>query len=238
MSRGPRILLAGHPHHVVQRGHNRQAVFSGEGDFAYYLRNLREGKEALGCKVYAYCLMRNHVHLVVDPGEDVGRLPALMKLLAARQTRLVNWFRARTGTLWEGRYRSSPIATESYLFACCRYVENNPVRAGIVDDPVRYRWSSHALRAARADGRWLDSHAAHLGMAPTPEQRARACREWVVASSEPAGHLSLFRAALQRGQVSADASALRALELRFGRSFERRGPGRPPKEAGNRLEAK
>lgn len=236
MSRGPRILLSGYPHHVVQRGHNRQRVFSGDGDFAYYLRNLREGKEALGCRVYAYCLMTNHVHLVVDPGEDIARLPALMKLLAARQTRLVNAFEERSGTLWEGRYRSSPIATEGYLLACCRYVESNPVRAGIVDDPIRYRWSSHAQRVETHCGGWLDSHAAYLGMAPTPAERARAYREWIVASSEPAGHLNLLRTALRRGQVSADASARRALERRFGRRFEQRGPGRPRKELEEPLE--
>ena len=229
MSRGPRIVLPELPHHVVQRGHNRQVVFTGDGDYSYYLRNLREEKERLGCRVYAYCLMANHVHLILDPGEDTARLASLMKILAGRQTRLVNAIESRSGTLWEGRFRSSPIATIDYLFACCRYVELNPVRAGVVDDPVRYRWSSYAIHAGRSSGGWLDDHPAHLGIGNDPGERATCYREWVAASSAPAGQWNLFRAAIQRGQVSADTGALGALAFTLGKRFEQRGPGRPRK---------
>ena len=143
MPRRPRIVLPERPHHIVQRGHNRQAVFASDEDYGYYLANLEERKADLGCRVYAYCLMTNHIHLVVDPGKRVENLALLMKSLAGRQTRYINKLEGRRGTLWEGRYKSSPIKSDEYLLACCRYVELNPVRAGLVDDPGNYRWSSY-----------------------------------------------------------------------------------------------
>jgi putative transposase len=122
MPRSARIVVAGYPHHVIQRGHNRQAVFAADDDYLYYLANLREWKEKLGCKVFAYCLMTNHVHLVIDPGEDDRNLAQLIKRIAGRQTRYVNKVEKRTGCLWEGRYKSSPISTNDYLPAYCRYL--------------------------------------------------------------------------------------------------------------------
>ncbi|MEQ8959474.1 MAG: transposase, partial [Coleofasciculus sp. C2-GNP5-27] len=120
------------PHHIVQRGHNRKAVFVEAGDYRYYLHNLREWKLTLGVKVYSYCLMTNHVHLIVEPGDDVTTVSRLMKQLAARQTRWVNKQEGRSGSLWEGRYKSSPIQRDCYLLQCCRYVERNPVKARMV----------------------------------------------------------------------------------------------------------
>ena len=143
MPRGSRVVLPNYPHHIIQRGHNRQAVFSTDKDYLNYLKHLKEWKEDLGCEVYAYCLMTNHVHLIVDPGRRVENLALLMKKVAGRQTRYVNKIAGRTGTLWEGRYKSSPIQTDEYLLACCRYIELNPVRAGIVKNPEEYPWSSY-----------------------------------------------------------------------------------------------
>lgn len=136
MPRTSRIVIAGYPHHIIQRGHNRQPVFVADKDFLYYLENLREWKDAYGCRIYAYCLMTNHVHLIIDPGEDERNLASLMKRVAGRHTRYVNRLERRTGSLWEGRFKSSPVSTDQYLLACCRYVELNPVRTGIVADPL------------------------------------------------------------------------------------------------------
>jgi putative transposase len=107
----------GYPHHIIQRGHNRQVVFASDEDYQYYLDNLCEWKEKLGCKVYAYCLMTNHVHLIVDPGEDGGNLARMMKRVAGRQTRYLNKLEKRTGSLWEGRFKSSTISADEYLLA-------------------------------------------------------------------------------------------------------------------------
>ena len=123
MPRTARIVVMGYPHHIIQRGHNRQVVFASDEDYQYYLDNLCEWKEKLGCKVYAYCLMTNHVHLIVDPGEDGGNLARLMKRVAGRQTRYLNKLQKRTGSLWEGRFKSSTISADEYLLACSRYVE-------------------------------------------------------------------------------------------------------------------
>ena len=138
------------------RGHNRRVVFASDEDYQYYLNNLCEWKEKLGCKVYAYCLMTNHVHLIVDPGEDGGNLARLMKRVAGRQTRYLNKLEKRTGSLWEGRFKSSTISADEYLLACSRYVELNPVRAGIVADPKDYRWSSYGSKTGNKKEAWLD----------------------------------------------------------------------------------
>ena len=109
MPRTARVVLTNTPHHIVQRGHNRQVVFVCDDDYQYYLENLREWKEKLACKLYSYCLMTNHVHLIVDPGNEADNLGRLMKRLAGKQTRYVNKLEKRTGSLWEGRYKSHPI---------------------------------------------------------------------------------------------------------------------------------
>ena len=115
MAKQPRVILPNTPHHIVQRGHNRNPVFIERDDYQYYLKTLWEWKEALGVKVYGWCLMTNHVHLILDPGDKPSSISDLMKRLAARQTRYVNRLERRTGSLWEGRYKLSPIATDEYL---------------------------------------------------------------------------------------------------------------------------
>ncbi len=111
MPRMARVVLPHMPHHVVQRGHNRQVVFAGAEDYERYLEDLRELSSALDIRVYAYCLMTNHVHLLLCPGEEVAAMGRLMKALAARATRYRNRVEGRSGTLWEGRYKSSPVQT-------------------------------------------------------------------------------------------------------------------------------
>jgi len=103
MPRTARLVVPDHPHHIIHRGHNRQPVFVSDDDYRYYLDNLLEWKTKLKCRLYAYCLMTNHVHLIVDPGENEVNLAKLMKRVAGRQTRYVNKLEKRTGTLWEGR---------------------------------------------------------------------------------------------------------------------------------------
>lgn len=133
MPRMGRIVLPNYPHHVVQCGHNRQMVFAAAEDYQRYIADLRELKDAFGVKVYAYCLMTNHVHLLLAPGESVAGLGQLMKALAARATRYRNRLEGRTGTLWESQYKSSVVeSAPTCLLACCRYIELNPVRAQCV----------------------------------------------------------------------------------------------------------
>jgi putative transposase len=146
MPRQARVVLPNTPHHIMQRGHNRQVVFVSDDDFQYYRENLILIKKEFGCKIYSYCLMTNHVHLIVNPGGNPKSLSLLMKRVAGRQTRHVNKLEKRSGSLWEGRFKSSIISSKEYLYSCSRYIELNPVRAGIIEEPSAYAWSSFAKK--------------------------------------------------------------------------------------------
>ncbi len=228
MPRYARLVLPNCPHHIIQRGHNRQVVFVSDDDYQYYLDNLREWKTELGCKVYAYCLMTNHVHLVIDPGSDSASLSQLMKRVAGKQTRLVNKMEKRTGSLWEGRYKSSPINANEYLLACCRYVELNPLRAGLVEDPVLYRWSSCQVKVGIKEQTWLDFDPFYLSLGETSDQRAKKYRTWL-QKTIPEYEWKLIREATQRGQLTANMNFTREISKKVGRRLELRGPGRPKK---------
>jgi putative transposase len=184
-----RIVLPNYPHHVVQRGHNRQIVFAADEDYQRYLADLRELKDAFGVKVYAYCLMTNHVHLLLAPGESTTGLSQLMKTLAARATRYRNRLEGRSGTLWESRYKSSVVQTDTYLLACSRYIELNPVRARMCAEPGDYPWSSYRGRISE------DAPADGLGADPVER------REWYAAfvrQAVPEDETRLIRDALPR----------------------------------------
>ena len=146
MARLPRYAVPGQPQHVIQRGNNRSVMFLRPADYVRYLDNVRAACDQHGCAVHAYVLMTNHVHLLMTP-TNAGGISRVMQSVGRRYVRYFNQSYQRTGTLWEGRYRAAAIDSEQYLFACYRYIERNPVRAGMVDDPADYRWSSHAANA-------------------------------------------------------------------------------------------
>ncbi|MBU1184655.1 MAG: transposase, partial [Proteobacteria bacterium] len=177
---------------------------------------------------YAYCLMRNHVHLIIDPGEDERNLGCLMKRVAGRHTRHVNRLERRTGSLWEGRFKSSPISTDEYLLACCRYVELNPVRAGIVADPVDYRWSSYGVKIGNRKEELLDYDPCYLGLADSEKKRAESYAAWV-KETIAAEEWELIRKSLQRGQLTGSPRFVDEIEKKIERRVEFRGPGRPRK---------
>ena len=203
-------------------------MFRAAADFQSYLTTLMEFRERLGLKVYAWCLMTNHVHLIVDPGEAGLHLSQLMKHLAARHTRRVNRILHRTGTAWEGRYKCSLIDTDTYLLACLRYVECNPVRAGIVDQPEKYLWSSYRMRMGFTNEDWLDYDPAYLALADSEAPRRQRYANFVM-SREAHEDLSVLRAALQRNQVTGSDAFIDEAEQRLGRVISRRAPGRPSK---------
>ena len=232
MPRQARLVIPHFPHHVIQRGHNRQVVFAGDDDYLFYLDTLQEWKARLGCRIYAHCLMTNHVHLVIDPGEDPDNLARLMKRVAGRQTRYVNRMEQRSGSLWEGRYKSSLIQDDAYLLACCRYVELNPLRAGIVDDPANYRWSSCPAKVGRAIQPWLDLDPFYLNMGHSETERAENYAAWLKVTV-PEQELQRIREAVQRGQLMASGTFAKELSEKLGRRLQPRGPGRPRKDVQN-----
>jgi putative transposase len=228
MPRSARIIMPNHPHHVIQRGHNQQTVFTNDDHYRYYLDNLAEWKEALDCKIFAFCLMPNHVHLVIDPGGNPENLGKLMKRVAGRQTRYANRVEGRSGTLWEGRYKSSPIDKDNYLLACCRYVEMNPVAAGICDTPAAYPWSSCRSKIEARKFAWLDFDPLYLAFGDSERQRQRRYRAFL-AEKAPEPEKVTIVTAVHRGQLTGGAAFIDEVEERLKRRVELRGQGRPRK---------
>ena len=236
MPRPGRVVLPNYTHHAVQRGDNKQVVFAEEADFLYYLSALEEYKEVFGVKVYGFCLMTNHIHLILQPGDAIAGIGQLMKRLAGRQTRFVNRQESRTGTLWVSRYRVSPIETESYLLACCRYVELNPVRARIVSDPAGYPWSSYGRHACGTDRfAWIDIDPCYESLGATREERAARYKAFVPGAI-PAGECRVIREALQRGKLTGGARFTDEVEKIIGRRIEHRKQGRSRKSEGDEEE--
>ena len=161
--------------HVIQRGNNRGQCFFRDEDYATYLGYLRYFARELACGVHAYCLMSNHVHLLLTP-RDGASFTSFMKSLSQSYVQYVNRTAMRTGTLWEGRFRSCLVASDHYVFACYRYIEMNPVRAGMVASPAEYRWSSYKANAHGGVG-FIQPHPAYVGMAAETVDRGKAYRE-------------------------------------------------------------
>lgn len=227
MPRTGRIVIPNCPHHVTHRGHNRNPVFISDDDYRYYLKNLVELKNELNCCIYSYCLMTNHVHLVVDPRECTDALGILIKKIAGRQTRYVNGLEKRTGTIWEGRYRSSPICKDTYLLACSRYIEMNPVRAKIATDPSLYRWSSYEEKTV-GPTEVIDLDQGFLSLGADDKARRASYREWVL-SSVPDGEWEKIHDAAHRGHLTGGEKFQQAVAERIGIRLEYRNPGRPRK---------
>lgn len=226
MPRRGRVIAPGYPHHIVERGHNRQTVFFTDGDRSAYLATLCQFREQLGLQIYAYCLMTNHVHLIVNPGKDSHNFSLLMKRLAGRHTRRLNQLKRRTGTSWEGRFKCSPIESDTYLLACARYIDLNPVRAHIVARPEDYGWSSLQARTGLSNCPWLDPDPCLLALAPTIEQSQQRYREFV-ARGIPKCQIEFLRTAVQRNQLTGSDTFIREIEQLTGVRVQNRRPGRP-----------
>ncbi len=175
MPRHARTIIPEVATHIVQRGNNRGACFFSDADRLIYLAQLGDLSRHHGCDVHAYCLMGNHVHLLVTPlrPDSCG---LLMKNLGQRYVQYVNRTYGRTGCLWEGRFRSCLAQSERYVLACYRYIELNPVRAAIVDDPGKYQWSSYRANAEGRSDPILTPHQEFLALAHDEAARRRAYR--------------------------------------------------------------
>lgn len=184
MPRRARLAIPGIPWHIIQRGNNRTACFYAEQDYRRYLNNLHGMAERFDCAIHAYVLMTNHVHLLLTPKRrDSAGL--LMKHLGQRYVQYVNRCYGRTGTLWEGRFRSCLAQSERYLLTCHRYIELNPVRARIVSHPRDYPRSSYR---ANAEGRFdslLTPHPEYLRMGRSDSERRRAYRQLFTGHLDP-----------------------------------------------------
>jgi putative transposase len=227
MARQPRLTAPGFPHHVVQRGNNRQEVFRDAADCERYLELLTELSASMTTPVHAYVLMPNHVHLLLTPTES----HSLGRLMQALGRRYVMWFNrrhTRTGTLWEGRYRACVIESERYLFACSRYIEMNPVRAGLVADPAEYRWSSYTHHVGLRPEPIIVEHPLIWSLGNTPFERQAAYRR-LFDSVSAEDDTATFRASIQGGWVIGRPDFARAVQEQTSRRALPRRAGRPAK---------
>ena len=197
MARRARLLFAGVPQHIVQRGNNRQATFFAEEDYRSYLDWLLEAVKKYDCRIYAYVLMTNHVHLLASAERPYG-LSRTMQHLGRRFVRYVNHVYRRSGTLWDGRFKASLVDTETYFLRCCRYIECNPVRAQMVVQPGAYRWSSYRFHADGAADKLLSTHEEYERLGRTPEERQQAYRE-LFRSELDSDELKAIRDTVNRG---------------------------------------
>ena len=184
MARQRRLIPPGVAVHIVQRGNNRISCFKQESDYLMYLANLRQLSIKFQCDVHAYCLMTNHVHLLLSPN-FAGACTALMKALGQRYVQYFNARHGRTGTLWEGRFRSCLTESAGYVLACYRYIELNPLRARMVDHPSAYPWSSYAVNAGIRADPLLIPHAEFLALSADAAECHRAYRRLVDEGVEP-----------------------------------------------------
>lgn len=228
MPRRARILLPGVPVHLIQRGNNRAACFFADEDYRFYLDHLAEQSVKHDCVVHAYCLMTNHVHLLLTPQTETS-LGALMKGLGQRFVQYINRTYRRSGTLWEGRFRSCLLQEESYVLACYRYIELNPVRAGMVAHPAEYRWSSYRVNAQGEIAEWLRPQSLYLGLGADVESRWAAYRELFRYELDP-GLVNEIRQATNGNFALGNACFVAELEQMLGRRVVRGKAGRPFKQ--------
>lgn len=176
MARLPRFVIPGQPQHVIQRGNNRDIIFVHDEDYVFYIEKLKLACDNHRCQIHAYVLMTNHVHLLITPCTETG-IGKVMQSLGRYYVQYFNYVYGRTGTLWEGRYKATIIDSENYLLTCARYIEMNPVRAGMVMHPEDYRWSSYRCNALGKDDVLVTPHVLYRRLGHTPEERHLHCRQ-------------------------------------------------------------
>ena len=232
MPRRARLMLPGVPLHVIQRGNNRAACFFSDEDRSFYLFHLDRLLQPMGCALHAYCLMTNHVHLLLTAAHP-DSCAGLMKRIGQFHTQHVNRTYARTGSLWEGRFRSCLVQSEDYLLACYRYIELNPVRGGLCTHPRDYAWSSFA---SNGDGRYdsrITAHEEYLRLGGNRQERASAYRA-LFDTKLSAEQLHEIREATNGNIVLGKESFRRQLAGTLGRRTTHGRAGRPSRESASR----
>lgn len=227
MARLPRLALPGYPHHVIQRGNNRQMIFLTVADHQYMLALLCEHARQFDVALHSYVLMGNHFHLLATPGTDKA-LPQMMQAVGRSYVRYFNDLNGRSGTLWEGRYKSTVIQTERYLLACMAYIDLNPVRAGLVVDPVDYAWSSYAHYCGQRTDRLITPHPLYWMLGNTPFGREAAYTELVRAGLTAVQQAELTAAVLT-GWVLGEKDFVVGLQKKTDRRVQKSQAGRPAK---------
>jgi len=227
MPRRARLSMAGIPWHIIQRGNNRSACFYADEDYQFYLDALNEQSTKYGCSVHSYVLMTNHVHLLLTPKkEDSASL--LMKHLGQRYVQYINRTYQRSGTLWEGRFRSCLTQSEDYVLACYRYIELNPVRANMVKHPREYPWSSYLANAEGRKNDLLSPHEQYLKIDRNELSRRKTYRELFKAHVDE-GVDDQIREATNGNLVLGNTRFQEEIAYALGRRVTKGKAGRPKK---------
>jgi putative transposase len=229
MPRQARLILPDVALHIVQRGHNRRDCFRHDTDYLVYLANLRDLAASLQCALHAYCLMTNHVHLLLTPS-SAQACARLMRNLGQRYVQYFNRRYDRSGTLWEGRYRSCLVDSAQYVIACYRYIERNPVRAAMVASVSIYRWSSYNGNSGQASSQLLTPHPEYLALGLDETSRHAAYKDLFAVGDEPA-FLAAIRDATNGGFALVGERLKATLPADMQRRLERRPPGPGAKAA-------
>ena len=225
MARLPRLTLPGYPHHVIQRGNNRQPIFASLEDYQVLLDLLYENAKKFNVALHAYVLMSNHFHLLATPATTDG-LPQMMQSVGRRYVRYFNDRQKRTGTLWEGRYKSTLIQTDRYLLACMVYMDLNPVRAGLVPGPQDYPWSSYGHFTGQRIDKLITPHPLVWELGNTPFAREAAYAQLVLSGISPVQQAALTQATLN-GWAFGDPDFVTDLQKRTQRRVSKSAAGRP-----------
>jgi putative transposase len=228
MARLPRLTLPGYPHHIIQRGNNRQAIFASPADYQTLLNLLLENAQKFTVAIHAYVLMPNHFHLLATP-ETADGLPQMMQAVGRRYVRWFNDAQGRSGTLWEGRYKSTVIDTDQYLLTCMAYLDLNPVRAGLVAHSAGaadYAWSSHGHYTGQRVDKLITPHPLVWGLGNTPFAREAAYAALVNGGISAAQQEKLTDATL-RGWALGDEDCGKEVQDLTPRRVTKAAAGRP-----------
>ena len=225
MARLPRLTLPGYPHHVIQRGNNRQAIFASPSDYQSLLDLLSDNAKKFDVAIHAYVLMGNHFHLLATPQTADG-LPQMMQAVGRRYVRHFNDAQGRSGTLWEGRYKSTLIQSDRYLLACMAYIDLNPVRAGMVAQAADYPWSSHGHYTGLRSDRLITPHPLYWELGNTPFAREVAYADLVHGGVTERQQADLTQSAL-RGWALGEADFVADLQKKTERRVMKGRAGRP-----------
>ena len=229
MARLPRLIVPGQPHHVIQRGAGQQPIFLDTDDYLMFLRYLKEGARQFKVAVHAYVLMSNHLHLLASPADATG-LARTMQWIGRYYVPYFNVKYARTGTLWQGRYKTAVIDSERYFLLCSRHIELNPVRAGIVAAPGDFRWSSYRHHVGLAHDPLITEHPLYWALGNTPFAR-EAAYQHLVDQTVSAQDASALTEATLKGWAIGSESFKKALEKDVQQRVTPVKAGRPRKRA-------
>jgi len=225
MPRKPRVSIAGVPEHVIQRGNNRQAIFVDDSDMKAFVTWLKDYAEKYDVAIHSWVFMTNHFHLLCTPLSQ-SAVSLLMQSLGRRYVQYFNRRHERTGTLWEGRFRSCMVQAEDYVIELYRYIELNPVRAGMVNDPTQYSWSSYQCNGLGKKSSLLTPHPLYQNLGKTNETRQANYRELFRYSVEDR-LLDNIRQTANSGLVLGNDRFVEKVETKTGKQLHECKRGRP-----------